>query len=125
MRDVTALVLRLHPREQVPMRNGIIDHNRTHRGQAGSAAIRYEDWQTSRLYGTSWVLRHPEHGLIYSLSMRQRVSEMLDWISPLPGATLVRTADRWDANVPCGGRRRLRMPRDPESEQPCPLDSQL
>lgn len=124
MKRITDLINYLHPREQVPMRNGVAAHNKAVRGQAGSAALRYEDWQTSRLYGTSWLLRDPERGLIYSLALRQRVSESLDWISTQKGAILVRTDVRWDAAIPCETGARFGPTPGTPFAPPCPLDSE-
>lgn len=107
------------------MRDAIRRHNKRVFGDDASAAIRYEDWATARLYGTNFVLRHPTKGIIYSQATRQRVSEMLDWISPETGAVLCRSNRRWDAAIPCQDARVLVIPTIPPAVEPCPLDSEV
>lgn len=119
--DVTAVINLLIPREQIPMREAIARYNQTVRGQAGSAAVRYEDWQTSRLYGSSWALRLPDGTIVWSQAQRQRVSDWLDWICDEPGAVLERGPYSWTAALECGQGYKFTSTAIPEVLQSCPL----
>lgn len=105
--QVTQTINRLIPREQIPMREALNRWNKRVRGQAGSAAIRYEDWQTARLYGSSWALQLPDGTVLHSQAMRQRVSDWLDWICDHEGAVLMRGPNSWDATMACESGARL------------------
>lgn len=89
----------LHPREQLPMRQAIIEQNRTHRGFKGSAAIRFRDIEVQRLSGRLFGIILPDGTKLYHPVVRQDVSDQLDWITAEPGALLVRGASIWEGKT--------------------------
>jgi hypothetical protein len=78
-------------------RQAILDHNRTHRGQRGSAAIRFRDWQTQRLYGRCVAITTDSGIVFYPPAVSRDASFILDHATAEHGAILQRTVDKWGA----------------------------
>lgn len=79
------------------VREAINEHNRTHRGQRGSAAIRLRDWQTQRLYGRGFAITMPGFGTIYPPACKVDCTEILDHASDVPNSTLMRGLEEWES----------------------------
>lgn len=89
------IIKALHPRETEYEREAIKEHNRTHRGQRGSAAIRFRDWQTQRLYGRGIAFTTPIGIIFYPPAIQRDASLILDWVSMEPGQILQHQGDEW------------------------------
>lgn len=117
MRTIKAMI----PREVLPMRTAIENHNRQVRGQQGAAAVRYEDIQTTRLSGRLFAFERKDQPTVYPWTVFQDTSETLDWIHDAPGGLLVRGPRSWGAAIPCKTGRRFTIPTDPDAPENCPL----
>lgn len=95
------LIKVLHPRECEYEREAIRQHNRTHRGQRGSAAIRFRDWQTQRLYGRGIAINVSPTLTFYPPAVSRDASLILDWVTDFEGQILQRGALTWQ-DIPHG-----------------------
>ena len=91
------LIKRLDCRDTLPEREGLRVHNQTHRGQRGSAAIRYRDWITQRLYGRGVAVTTPIGVTFYPPGVSRDATAILDHISDQPGAILQRDLSGWSS----------------------------
>jgi len=87
----------LGPKETDYERRALANHNRTHRGQRGSAAIRFRDWQTQRLYGRGIAFVVDSTLTLYPPAVSRDASFILDHVTADPGQLLQRSADEWTA----------------------------
>lgn len=76
-------------------REAIRQYNRANRGQRGSAAIRFRDWQTQRLYGRGVGVRVQGGPTFYPVAIKRDASNILDWCTYTPGHLLLRGDDTW------------------------------
>lgn len=98
---VQAIIKWLTPHETEYIREAIKEHNRTHRGQRGSAAIRLRDWQTQRIMGRGIAVVVSPQLTFYPPAVARDASLILDWVAPFPGQILQRTGQQWEA-IPSG-----------------------
>jgi len=95
------LIKRMIFRETENEREGIIQHNRTHRGQRGSAAIRLRDWQTQRLYGRGVAVTTSMNVVFYPPAIKRDASNIMDHVTAEHGQLCQRQLDRWtDSALP-------------------------
>lgn len=94
------LYKRLHPREIEADRAAIEAHNRTHRGQRGSAAIRLRDWVTQRLYGRGVALTLDDSRVVYPAAIARDASHILDHVTDQPFQLLQHSGQEWGAITP-------------------------
>jgi hypothetical protein len=95
------LIKRLTPYETESERNAIATHNRTHRGQRGSAAIRLRDWQTQRLYGRGVLITNDSGPCFFPAALRRDASHILDHVAAEAGQMMQRDIVEWTA-LPAG-----------------------
>ena len=86
----------LHHREVEHERQAIVRHNKSHRGQRGSAAIRFRDWQTKRLYGRGVAVTSPIGITFYPAAVSRDASFILDHTTARPGQVLQRSTVTWE-----------------------------
>jgi len=89
------LIKALGPTETMYAREALAEHNRTHRGQRGSAAIRFRDWQTQRLYGRGIAITTDEGITFWPAAVRRDASFILDHVAAGVGQLLQRNATEW------------------------------
>lgn len=89
------LIKRLTAQETIYEQDTIRQYNKENRGQRGSAAIRFRDWETQRLYGRGvGIIIRP--GLtIYPPAISRDASFILDWTTQTPGQILQRGSTQW------------------------------
>jgi hypothetical protein len=100
-KGVQAIIKWLTPHETDYLRESIARHNRTHRGQRGSAAIRMRDWQTQRLMGRGVAVIVRPGLTLYPAAVARDASFIMDHISDQHGYILQRTAATWE-QIPNG-----------------------
>lgn len=100
------LIKRLSPVECNYEREAIKQHNRTHRGQRGSAAIRFRDWQMQRLYGRGVAITVSPELTFWPWGVNQDASKILDWCTDVQGNLLQRSAETWE-DIPHGTEGQL------------------
>lgn len=76
-------------------RKAIAEHNRTHRGQRGSAAIRFRDWQTQRLYGRGVAVTTDENIVFYPAAVSRDASFIMDHTTSDNGQISQRASSSW------------------------------
>ena len=89
------LIKQLGPHETEYERQAIKNHNRTHRGQRGSAAIRFRDWQTQRLYGRTVAITTPEGITFWPPAVARDASFILDHVTDQDGQILQNAGPEW------------------------------
>jgi hypothetical protein len=94
------LYKRLHPREIEADRAAIEAHNRTHRGQRGSAAIRLRDWVTQRLYGRGIAVTTDFGVTFWPPAVHRDASLILDHVTDTPSDLLQRGGQEWQGTGP-------------------------
>lgn len=94
------LIKHMHPAESALMRRAIQEHNRTHRGQRGSAAIRLRDWITQVLYGRGIALSTIDGPVFYPPAVSRDASFILDHTTDSPGQLLQRAGQQWGEITP-------------------------
>jgi hypothetical protein len=95
------LIKRITAWESNYERNAIRNYNRHNRGQRGSAAIRFRDWQTQRLYGRGVAIIVNPQLTIYPPAIARDASAILDHCTWIYGQVLQRAADDWrEVNTP-------------------------
>lgn len=98
--DLFALIQRvlknLQELEISAMREGIRKHNKSHRGQRGSAAIRQRDWHHQRMMGRGFAFDLPDGRTLYPPGVHRTASKLLDHIAADPGEIALRLDSRWD-----------------------------
>jgi hypothetical protein len=95
------LIKRLHWREVEYERRMVANHNRTHTGQRGSAAIRLRDWQTQRFYGRGLMVIAEDLATFYPAAIARDASLILDHTTDEPGHLLQRNPNQW-GSIPAG-----------------------
>lgn len=83
------------------MRAAIKEHNRTHVGVRGSAAIRQRDWVVQWLRGRGFGVELPDGTRLYPHGMRRDASHLLDHISDVPGSIMHKTTTDWAGAAAC------------------------
>jgi len=96
-----AIIKRLSHHETIYERQALINHNRTHRGQRGSAAIRFRDWQTQRYYGRGVAIVADNGITFYPWAVSRDASYVLDHVTADHGQVLQRAAQQWQ-DIPHG-----------------------
>lgn len=94
------LVKRMNEIEQTYEREAIKQYNKANRGQRGSAAIRFRDWQLQRLYGRGIALTLEPNLVLYPAAIRRDASGLLDHCGQTEGQLLQRDAETWQDNDP-------------------------
>ena len=92
------LIKWLGPAETDYIRQAINEHNRTHRGQRGSAAIRFRDWQTQRLYGRGVAVTTDVGIVFYPPAVSRDASFICDHATSTPGQIMERSSDQWGSD---------------------------
>lgn len=99
----------LRDEEISSMREAIKNHNRTHRGQRGSAAIRFRDWQHQRLAGRGFAFDFADGLTVYPPGVARTASHLLDHIDERETSLATRTASEWTGLRPTGEAQLLVM----------------
>lgn len=81
-------------------RQAVADHNRTHTGQRGSAAMRLRDWQTQRLYGRGIAINVSPYLTFWPPAVSRDASFILDHTTAEPGQLLQRQLLSWTEGSP-------------------------
>lgn len=87
--------------EVEPMREATKEIARRYSGQKGSQIIRHRDVEDMRLSGRLFAIEVPGVGTFWPEAVAQDISDALDWLEPLYGSIMTRTADTWLSTVPC------------------------
>jgi hypothetical protein len=95
-----ALIKRLDPVETEYEREEIKQHNRTHRGQRGSAAIRFRDWQTQRLYGRGLAIDTDIGITFYPPAIHRDATDILDHVTDDTNYMITRNVTEWQGLAP-------------------------
>jgi len=99
------LIKWINPREQNYEREAIRQYNRRNRGQRGSAAIRFRDWQTQRLYGRGVGIIVSPTLTFYPPAIARDASFILDHCTMDEGQLLQRANDSWaEITTPTAGQ---------------------
>lgn len=119
-REIVNTVKLLNPIETNAMRDALRRHNESHEGLRGTAAIRPEDLDQSRLAGRLWAFILPGGRISMHVDAIHDITCLLDWFEPQVGSMLVRTGKTWKATSPCQPGATMRLM--PESMVPtcCP-----